>query len=65
MSMYTLNAEEFNATYNALNKATNQNIIAAMQELAGILKAHEGESDVIDQIAIHWLITTIRDSAKA
>ena len=49
MSMYTLNAEEFNATYNALNKATNQNIIAAMQELAGILKAHEGESDVIDQ----------------
>lgn len=49
MSMYTLNAEEFHATYNALNKATNQNIIAAMQELAGILKAHEGESDVIDQ----------------
>ena len=49
MSMYTLNAEEFGATYNALNKATNQNIIAAMQELAGILKAHEGESDVIDQ----------------
>jgi hypothetical protein len=47
--MYTLNAEEFTATYNALNKAVNQNIIAAMQELAGILKAHEGESDVIDQ----------------
>ena len=49
MSMYTLNAEEFTATYNALNKAVNQNIIAAMQELAGILKGHERESDVIDQ----------------
>lgn len=49
MGAIKLSGDEFNSTYNNINKATNEGVIDAMRDLAGLLRPHEGESAIVDQ----------------
>lgn len=49
MGTMKLNAEEFSGTYAVINKASNTAIVNAMQDIASVLKPHEGDNEVISQ----------------
>lgn len=49
MAQYRLDGEEFNATYNQINKAANSDVIDAIQGIAGILKPHKDDAEIFGQ----------------
>lgn len=49
MAQYKLDAQEFNDTYNEINKVTNSDIIEVMNGLAQTLKEHKDDAEIFGQ----------------